>query len=152
MRATPGVETETTSEGGIATDAALPSCAGTPADEVGVLDVEGEVDADAESDAEGDEAEMRDRGGTDVSRRQPAGTQADLRGAAEWSGLDEVDDERDEEGWSRCTTHQPFVLERMTNAAESGVSSVTQERGRETQRTVANCDVKLVPARAREGQ
>lgn len=122
MRATPGVETDTTRAGGIGTRAALPSWAGTPAAAdaaEAVTDVEVDVDeeegAPAKVDvadvgvlaAEGDDASPvaaadapnSDRGGTDVSRRHPAGTQADLRGAAEYgSGLDEVDDESWAEG------------------------------------------------------
>lgn len=47
----------------------------------------------------GEEFERRDRGGTDVSSRQPAGTHAERRAAGEWpSELEEVEEERD---WSR---------------------------------------------------
>lgn len=52
-----------------------------------------------------------DNGGTEVSRRHPAGTQADLR-------LASVPGERGREPKSRYTTHQPFVLLMMRKATK----------------------------------
>lgn len=65
------------------------------------------------------EGGARESGGTEVSRRQPAGTQADLRGVV-------VSSERGER--SRWTTHHPLVLEMMTKA-EPGEAAKEGERG-----------------------